>query len=205
MNKYSQDTSAPASAPTAPPAGGGGVDAGAVPDSSGGGGSIGASPLGGLPPLPGGDGAAPAAGAPADDPNDDSKIFYKAIGTAQDIVNDYNLVRALNTGKSIEQISQDIWTEYGGEDDGLNVKPGCTGTRSPDEKLTDPEEMNKRNKATDKKKWMRLEIGKKINDIFEDQMQVLKLVLNFAASEVKAKKPATSSASSWYRYARFKD
>ena len=205
MNRYSQEAPPVSSAP---PVGGAPTDSspdggGPVGDSTGGG--LGASPLGGLPPLPGGDGAAPAAGAPPDDPNDDSKIFYKAISTAQDIVNDYNLVRALNTGKSIENIAQDIWTSYGGDEDGLNVEPGKTGTRNPDEKLTDPNEMYQKNKQTDKRKWLRLELGKQINDIFDDQMQVLKLVLNFASSEVKAKKPAAATSKSWYRYARFKN
>jgi len=200
--KYSQDAPPGGAPPPAPDAGGG-----APVDTSGG---VGGPPPGGggLPPLPGGggDGSPAAPGAPADDPNDSSKIFYKALSTPQDIVNDYNLVRALNTGKSADEIAQDIWVSYGGDKDGLHVDGWKTGVRDPNEdvKKKDPKKMDQENKITKDAKWKRLERGKNITDIFHDQMQVYKLVLNFTSSEIKAKKPAASvlKFKSWYRYAQ---
>ena len=81
-----------------------------------------------------------------------------------------------------------------------------TGVRDPNEdvKKKDPKKMDQENKITKDAKWKRLERGKNITDIFHDQMQVYKLVLNFTSSEIKAKKPAASvlKFKSWYRYAQ---
>ena len=202
MIKLAQDTAPPAGAPPEPsaptggdspsPEGGGGAGPGPSP-----------SPFSPSPPPggPGEEGAAPAAPNAMPSESDPSKIFYKALATPSDIVNDYKLEDALKSGKSPDLIAQEIWVAFGGDETGIRVDGNKLGVRNPDNKITDPKVMDDENKSTDKSKWQRLKAGLGISDIFEDQREIYYLVLNYIASEIKAKK-TQSKAFSWYRYAQ---
>ena len=193
LKKYAQD---------APPSPGG--DAGAPPSPAPG-------PPSPPPPLPGGGGPPPSGGPGEGAPqqaasmvseNNPDQIFYKPLENPSDVLNDYKLEDALKSGISPEQIAQDIWTEYGGDDSGIASEPGRHGSRKKENSPTDPKLMDEANKKTENHKWLRLKEGLSIVDIFKNEMTVLKFVQNYTMSEIKLKKPpATSSAVSWYKYA----
>jgi hypothetical protein len=74
------------------------------------------------------------------------------------------LTHIQGAGKSIDELSNEIWTMYGGTETG-GVDPEKVGQRPDDNKNTSPEQEEHEEHATDKSRWRRLPLGKNIGDI----------------------------------------
>lgn len=121
----------------------------------------GGPPPPGMPPM-GGPPMPPPSGTP---PGTPKEKIGSPLATVFEILYDADaLTNIQGAGKSINELSNDIWTMYGGTETG-EVNPGKVGQRPPDNKNVSPEQEEHEEQATENSRWRRLPLGKNIGDI----------------------------------------
>lgn len=130
-------------------------------------------PLGGSPPLPPPGGGTPPmpgmppppGGAPGAAPGMPKEKIGSPLSTVFEILYDADVMSDIQgAGKTKDEIANDIWTTYGGNETG-GVDPSKVGARNPDNKDISPEDEEHEQKSTDKHRWRRLPLGQTIGDI----------------------------------------
>lgn len=140
--------------PPPPPAGGappmgGGMDLG-----------LGAPPMGGIDPMAG---AAPPPPPPG---GTERQEIIGPITTLTQIFYDMDVAKFIQNNLQIDskKLTEKIWQDYGGNEDGT-VDPNKFGQRTDDDLKLDPDAAKKERDNTKNSKWERLELNKTIEDI----------------------------------------
>ncbi len=125
-----------------------------------------------MPPLGGGplgmEGAPPGGemGPPGDPTTSERPEISGPLKSIGEILYDFNTEEyiALHPDKTEEDIAMQIWTDYGGDIDGVGAESGKTGSRTEKDLKKSPEETKKERLETEDSKWERLEKGKNISE-----------------------------------------
>jgi len=141
MRRFSQvppDMSAPPQAPAMPP------------------------PPMGMPPM----GAPAAAPGPADPNAGPRQELVGPLDSVSKILYDYDIGTVVdgNAARDAEELALEVWKAYGGNEMGDDVETQ-TGRRTDSVLKLKPEQQESEREATENKRWLRLPLGKTIEDI----------------------------------------
>ena len=133
------------------------------------------------------------------------KKKYEGFKNPEDIFEDYGLPKALADQKSFDEMVEDIWDLYGGNDVGTDADPDKTG-EWPEEQPEgmDEKEVEVHYHNTEKQRWRRLLEDTTIMDIFpKGQDEIKRLISGYATSLglTKKQQAAASKKPSWYKLA----
>lgn len=150
--------------------------------------AMGVMPMAGGAPPPGGEGA-PAPPV--------FKIIYSPLDTLGKILADLDFKTFLenNFGTDPEELAKKVWVMYGGEEDGIGKgKEGARQDSPQSEDMVEQTEIQEKEyNDTRDKRWLRLPLGKTIDDITDTQALTRAILGGFMALVKQNAKPAQAS------------